>query len=44
MVGGDNKDEKPEESGCLSLIALGAFGATIGGVMIGGIKAAQASR
>ena len=44
MVGGDNKGEKPEESGCLSLIALGVTGLTIGGVMVGGIKIAQASR
>ena len=44
MVGGDNKGEKPEESGCLSIIAVGVTGLAIGGVMAGGIAAAKASR
>ena len=39
MVGGDNKDGKPEESGC-GLIALGIIG---GAAALGGIAAGTAA-
>lgn len=43
MVGGDNKDGKPEESGC-GLIALGIIGgaAVLGGITAGAAGAAAA--
>ena len=39
-IGGDNKDEKPEESGCIGSIGAILASVAIGGIAAGGIAVA----